>query len=192
MCSYRFCLDNESSLDRDQAFAGLQSRLIRYETQTTCSKEPCALSFALSPAPSPAVTSEPGSVPDGDTLQNSDVAPLKRKSWETDVGCSYPRKRYRASFSSRSAGCGVIKTQIESLTWNMILHPSDQGWWSRRAMTLCVLKAAAAAAHAPTSGLSANSQSDSSPPRPLAHLQPQDGHQVKNWSLWCDSWPLVC
>ncbi|XP_037532998.1 mdm2-binding protein [Nematolebias whitei] len=97
-----FCLDNESSLDRDQAFAWLQSRLIRHETQTTCSKEPCALSFALSPAPSPAVTSEPGSVPDGDALQNSDVAPLKRKSWETDVGCSYPRKRLVKSESNDS------------------------------------------------------------------------------------------
>uniref|UniRef100_A0AAQ4NYF4 MDM2 binding protein n=1 Tax=Gasterosteus aculeatus aculeatus TaxID=481459 RepID=A0AAQ4NYF4_GASAC len=73
-----FCLDNQRSLDRDQAFVKLQSRLIRHETQTTCSKEPCALPFALSPAPSPAVMSEPGSVPDGETLENADVARLKR------------------------------------------------------------------------------------------------------------------
>lgn len=97
MCSSRFCLDNQQSLDRDQAFVKLQSRLIRYETQTTCSKEPCALPFALSPAPSPAVMSEPGSVPDGETLQNADVARLKRRSWDTDVIGGHPRKRYGGS-----------------------------------------------------------------------------------------------
>ncbi len=92
--SSRFCLDNQHSLDRDQAFVKLQSRLIRYETQTTCSKEPCALPFALSPAPSPAVMSEPGSVPDGETLQNADVARLKRRSRDTDIIGGYPHKRY--------------------------------------------------------------------------------------------------
>ncbi|XP_044063825.1 mdm2-binding protein [Siniperca chuatsi] len=97
-----FCLDNQRSLDRDQAFVKLQSRLIRYETQTTCSKEPCALPFALSPAPSPAVISEPGSVPDGETLQNADVARLKRKSWDTDIFGGYPRKRLVKSESSDS------------------------------------------------------------------------------------------
>ncbi|KAM9353128.1 mdm2-binding protein [Symphorus nematophorus] len=97
-----FCLDNQRSLDRDQAFVKLQSRLIRYETQTTCSKEPCALPFALSPAPSPAVMSEPGSVPDGETLQNADVARLKRRSWDTDVVGGYPRKRLVKSESSDS------------------------------------------------------------------------------------------
>ncbi|XP_034729297.1 mdm2-binding protein [Etheostoma cragini] len=97
-----FCLDNQRSLDRDQAFVKLQSRLIRYETQTTCSKEPCALPFALSPAPSPAVMSEPGSVPDGETLQNADVARLKRRSWDTDIVGGYPRKRLVKSESSDS------------------------------------------------------------------------------------------
>uniref|UniRef100_A0A3B4F402 MDM2 binding protein n=1 Tax=Pundamilia nyererei TaxID=303518 RepID=A0A3B4F402_9CICH len=97
-----FCLDNQRSLDRDQAFVRLQSRLIRYETQTTCSKEPCALPFALSPAPSPAVMSEPGSVPDGETLQNNDVARLKRKSWEADIVGGYPHKRLAKSESSDS------------------------------------------------------------------------------------------
>ncbi|KAI3360854.1 hypothetical protein L3Q82_013074 [Scortum barcoo] len=97
-----FCLDNQRSLDRDQAFVKLQSRLIRYETQTTCSKEPSALPFALSPAPSPAVMSEPGSVPDGETLQNADVARLKRKSWDTDIIGGHPRKRLVKSESSDS------------------------------------------------------------------------------------------
>lgn len=92
--SCRYCLDNQRSLERDQGFVKLQSRLIRYETQTTCSKEPCALPFTLSPAPSPAVMSEPGSVPDGETLQNADVARLKRISWDTDIVGGYPRKRY--------------------------------------------------------------------------------------------------
>nr|WGL47437.1 mdm2 [Rachycentron canadum] len=97
-----FCLDNQRSLDRDQAFVRLQSRLIRHETQTTCSKEPCPLPFALSPAPSPAMMSEPGSVPDGETLQNADVARLKRRSWDTDIIGGYPRKRLVKSESSDS------------------------------------------------------------------------------------------
>ncbi|KAM3615013.1 uncharacterized protein V6R79_022194 [Siganus canaliculatus] len=97
-----FCLDNQRALDRDQSFVKLQSRLIRYETQTTCSKEPCALPFALSPAPSPAVMSEPGSVPDGETLQNADVARVKRRSREADVIGGYPRKRLVKSESSDS------------------------------------------------------------------------------------------
>ncbi|XP_077383004.1 mdm2-binding protein [Festucalex cinctus] len=97
-----FCLDNQRSVERDQTFVRLQSRLIRYETQTTCSREPCVLPFATSPAPSPAVTSEPGSVPDGETLQNADVARLKRRSWDADVVGGYPRKRQAKSESSDS------------------------------------------------------------------------------------------
>ncbi|KAM3873426.1 mdm2-binding protein [Diretmus argenteus] len=99
-----FCLDSQRALDRDRAFVRLQSRLIRYETQTTCSKEPSPLPFALSPAPSPAVMSEPGSVPDGEMLQNADVARLKRKSWDTDITGGYPRKRLAKSDSSDSLG----------------------------------------------------------------------------------------
>uniref|UniRef100_A0A667YB26 MDM2 binding protein n=1 Tax=Myripristis murdjan TaxID=586833 RepID=A0A667YB26_9TELE len=99
-----FCLDNQQALDRDRGFSRLQSRLIRYETQTTCSREPCPLPFALSPAPSPAVMSEPGSVPDGETLQNADVARLKRRSWDTDITGGYPRKRLAKSESSDSLG----------------------------------------------------------------------------------------
>uniref|UniRef100_A0A8C2X557 MDM2 binding protein n=1 Tax=Cyclopterus lumpus TaxID=8103 RepID=A0A8C2X557_CYCLU len=115
-----FCLDNQRSLDRDQAFVKLQSRLIRYETQTTCSKEPCALPFTLSPAPSPAVMSEPGSVPDGETLQNADVARLKRRSWDTDIIGGYPRKRLVKSESndslcSQSSGSSGTHPAIRSL-----------------------------------------------------------------------------
>ncbi|KAM4633825.1 mdm2-binding protein [Polymixia lowei] len=99
-----FCLDNRQALDRDRGFVRLQSRLIRYETQTTCSKEPCPLPFALSPAPSPAVMSEPGSVPDGEMLQNADVARVKRRSWDTDTVGGYPRKRLAKSESSDSIG----------------------------------------------------------------------------------------
>ncbi|XP_023265041.1 mdm2-binding protein isoform X3 [Seriola lalandi dorsalis] len=115
-----FCLDNQRSLDRDQAFVRLQSRLIRHETQTTCSKEPCALPFALSPAPSPAVMSEPGSVPDGETLQNADVARLKRRSWDTDIIGGYPRKRLVKSESSdslcsQSSGSSGTHPAIRSL-----------------------------------------------------------------------------
>lgn len=185
MCSSRFCLDNQSSLNRDQVFARLQSRLIRYETQTTCSKERCALPFALSPAPSPAVMSEPGSVPDGETLQNSDVAQLKRKSRETDIVGGYPRKRYHDSMSCFSAGCGLMKTiKRKSLMWNIIFFLSDQGWWSRRAATPCVLRAAAAAAHGSTSGVYNSSQSDPSPPQPLlAPLKLQGERQVTNLSV---------
>ncbi|XP_047217330.1 mdm2-binding protein [Girardinichthys multiradiatus] len=115
-----FCLDNQRSLDRDQAFLRLQSRLLRYETQTTCSKEPYALPFALSPAPSPAVMSEPGSVPDGETLQNNDVAQLKRRSWDTDVMGGCPRKRLVTSESSdslcsQSSGSSGTHPAIRSL-----------------------------------------------------------------------------
>lgn len=100
--SSRFCLDNQRSLARDQAFVKLQSRLVRYETQTTCSKEPSALPFALSPAPSPAVMSEPGSVPDGEMLENADVARLKRRSWDMEMISGYPRKRYSLLLSVSS------------------------------------------------------------------------------------------
>ncbi|KAJ8013215.1 hypothetical protein DPEC_G00050960 [Dallia pectoralis] len=99
-----FCLDQEGhrALDRDRAFVKLQSRVIRYETQTTCSKEPCLLPFALSPAPSPAVLSEPGSVPDGEAFLNSDLPRTKRRSWDTDV--IHPHKRLAKSVSSESLG----------------------------------------------------------------------------------------
>ncbi|XP_062320840.1 mdm2-binding protein isoform X2 [Osmerus eperlanus] len=100
-----FCLDKHKALERDWLMVKLQSRLIRYETQTTCTREPCPLAFALSPAPSPAVLSEPGSVPDGESLllQNADVSRLKRRSWDTDPA-GYPRKRLVKSESSECLG----------------------------------------------------------------------------------------
>lgn len=115
-----FCLDNQRSLDRDQSFVRLQSRLIRFETQTTCSKEPGALPFALSPAPSPSVMSEPGSVHDGETLQNADMARLKRRSWDTEIVGGYPRKRLVKSESSdslcsQSSGSSGTHPSIRSL-----------------------------------------------------------------------------
>uniref|UniRef100_H3CW74 MDM2 binding protein n=1 Tax=Tetraodon nigroviridis TaxID=99883 RepID=H3CW74_TETNG len=117
-----FCLDNQRCMDRDQAFVKLQSRLIRYETQTTCSKEPCALPFALSRAPSPAVMSEPGSVPDGETLENADVARLKRRSWDMEMVSGYPRKRLVKSESSDSL-CSQSSSSSE--TQPAISNPSD-------------------------------------------------------------------
>lgn len=86
-CHYHgleYCLDNRKALDRDVAFSELQSRLIRYETQTTCTRECCPIPFALSPLPSPAVLSEPGSVPDGESLQGADPLRLKRRSRDLD------------------------------------------------------------------------------------------------------------
>ncbi|KAJ0000218.1 hypothetical protein NQD34_012060, partial [Periophthalmus magnuspinnatus] len=115
-----FCLDNLRSLDRDQSFVRLQSRLIRFETQTTCTKEPGALPFALSPAPSPSVMSEPGSVHDGEMLQNVDVARLKRRSWDKEIVVGYPRKRLVKSESSdslcsQSSGSSGTHPTIRSL-----------------------------------------------------------------------------
>ncbi|KAG9333102.1 hypothetical protein JZ751_013481 [Albula glossodonta] len=100
-----FCLDEQKALDRDRSFVKLQSRLIRYETHTTCSKEPCPTPFTLSPAPSPAVLSEPGSVPDGEALlteMRGEPPRLKRRSRDTDG--VYPHKRLCKSESSESLG----------------------------------------------------------------------------------------
>ncbi|KAJ8394652.1 hypothetical protein AAFF_G00044550 [Aldrovandia affinis] len=100
-----FCLDEQKALERDRGLVKLQSRLIRYETHTTCSKEPCPIPFALSPAPSPAVLSEPGSVPDGEALLaeiKGEPPRLKRQSRDTDI--VYPHKRLSKSESSESLG----------------------------------------------------------------------------------------
>ncbi|XP_056618377.1 mdm2-binding protein isoform X2 [Triplophysa dalaica] len=96
------CLDEHKALERDRGFVKLQSRLIRYETQSTCCKDPCPVPFALSPALSPAVLSEPGSVPDGEAL-NSELARLKRRSRETDSHLQ-PHKRFCKSESTESLG----------------------------------------------------------------------------------------
>uniref|UniRef100_A0A8C3X5Y7 MDM2 binding protein n=1 Tax=Catagonus wagneri TaxID=51154 RepID=A0A8C3X5Y7_9CETA len=106
VCHYHgieYCLDDRKALERDGGFSELQSRLIRYETQTTCTRESFPVPAVLSPLPSPAVLSEPGSVPDGEALQ-SDLRPetsrLKRRS--KDLNCLYPPKRLVKSESSDS------------------------------------------------------------------------------------------
>ncbi|KAL8181700.1 UNVERIFIED_CONTAM: hypothetical protein K2H54_021930 [Gekko kuhli] len=92
-CHYHgleYCLDNRRALERDEGFAELQTRLIRYETQTTCTKECCPVPCVLSPLPSPAVLSEPGSMPDGESLRR-DVSKLKRRSRDQGGFCSQKR-----------------------------------------------------------------------------------------------------
>ncbi|NWU72061.1 MTBP protein, partial [Pterocles burchelli] len=105
-CHYHgleYCLDNRRALERDVGYAELQTRLIRYETQTTCTKECCPVPVVLSPLPSPAVLSEPGSVPDGESLQSefkTEASGLKRRS--KDLDCFYPKKRLTKSESTDS------------------------------------------------------------------------------------------
>ncbi|XP_057690574.1 mdm2-binding protein isoform X1 [Corythoichthys intestinalis] len=162
-----FCLDTQHSLDRDQAFVRLQSRLIRYETQTTCSKEPCVLPFVNSPAPSPAVMSEPGSVPDGETLQNADVARLKRRSWDTDVVGGYPCKRQAKSESSdfvcpQSNSSNGTPEAIKSLRQR---HSTSQS-----------VSSSTSSAHRKSSGLLNQSSGDKhkAPKRKTDHRQTED------------------
>ncbi|KAI4539513.1 hypothetical protein MG293_009908 [Ovis ammon polii] len=96
VCHYHgieYCLDDRKALERDGGFLELQSRLIRYETQTTCTRGSSPGPAVLSPLPSPAVLSEPTSVPDGEALQSelrTDVSRVKRRS--KDVNCLYPPK----------------------------------------------------------------------------------------------------
>ncbi|NXN14080.1 MTBP protein, partial [Indicator maculatus] len=105
-CHYHgleYCLDTRRALERDVSYAELQTRLIRYETQTTCTKECCPVPVVLSPLPSPAVLSEPGSVPDGESLQSefkTEASRLKHRSKELD--CFYPKKRLTKSESTDS------------------------------------------------------------------------------------------
>ncbi|NXG18488.1 MTBP protein, partial [Grallaria varia] len=105
-CHYHgleYCLDNRRALERDVGYTELQTRLIRYETQTTCTKECCPVPVVLSPLPSPAVLSEPGSVPDGESLQSefkTETSRLKRRS--KDLDCFYPKKRLTKSESTDS------------------------------------------------------------------------------------------
>ncbi|XP_053415273.1 mdm2-binding protein [Nycticebus coucang] len=106
VCHYHgieYCLDDRKALERDGGFSELQSRLIRYETQTTCTRESFPVPTVLSPLPSPAVLSETGSVPDGDSLQSelrTEVSRLKRRF--KDLDCLYPPKRLTKSQSSDS------------------------------------------------------------------------------------------
>uniref|UniRef100_A0A8C8SA45 MDM2 binding protein n=1 Tax=Pelusios castaneus TaxID=367368 RepID=A0A8C8SA45_9SAUR len=141
-CHYHgleYCLDNRKALERDVKFAELQTRLIRYETQTTCTKECCPVPCVLSPLPSPAVLSEPGSVPDGESLQSelrTEASRLKRRS--KDLDCFYPNKRLiktesTESLSSQSSGsqhsAGGVRQRPGrslSLTSMSVKHPSGQ------------------------------------------------------------------
>ncbi|XP_067323413.1 mdm2-binding protein isoform X2 [Anolis sagrei] len=125
-CRYHgleYCLDNRRALERDVGFSELQTRLIRYETQTTCTKECCPVPCILSPLPSPAVLSEPGSIPDGESLQRepqTEASRLKRRS--KDLDGLYPNKRLvksessdsllsQGSISNRSCPSGVVARQ---------------------------------------------------------------------------------
>ncbi|XP_045717553.1 mdm2-binding protein isoform X3 [Phyllostomus hastatus] len=106
VCHYHgieYCLDDRKSLERDGGFSELQSRLIRYETQTTCTRESVPVPTMLSPLPSPAVLSDPGSVPDGEAVQSellTEASRLKRRS--KDPHCLNPKKRLVKSESSDS------------------------------------------------------------------------------------------
>ncbi|XP_031213890.1 mdm2-binding protein isoform X2 [Mastomys coucha] len=96
-----YCLDGQKALERDGGFSELQSRLIRYETQTTCTRDSFPVPTMLSPLPSPAVLSEPQSVTEGEALQGelrTEVSGLKRRS--KDPSCLYPQKRITKSDSS--------------------------------------------------------------------------------------------
>ncbi|NWV64843.1 MTBP protein, partial [Malurus elegans] len=149
-CHYHgleYCLDNRRALERDLGYAELQTRLIRYETQTTCTKECCPVPLVLSPLPSPAVLSEPGSVPDGESLQSefkTETSRLKRRS--KDLDCFYPKKRLtksestdsllsQASGSSRSH-CAVAVTRKRSeKSVSVAAAPSKQPGQAPRAAT---------------------------------------------------------
>ncbi|NWV18740.1 MTBP protein, partial [Origma solitaria] len=149
-CHYHgleYCLDNRRALERDVGYAELQTRLIRYETQTTCTKECCPVPLVLSPLPSPAVLSEPGSVPDGESLQSefkTETSRLKRRS--KDLDCFYPKKRLtksestdsllsQASSSSRSH-CAIAVTRKRSeRSGSVAVVPSKEPGQAPRAAT---------------------------------------------------------
>ncbi|KAM7317070.1 hypothetical protein ACRRTK_023372 [Alexandromys fortis] len=107
-----YCLDDQKALERDGGFSELQSRLIRYETQTTCTRDSFPVPTVLSPLPSPAILSEPRSVPDGEALQSelrTEVSGLKRRS--KDPSCHYPQKRLT---KSESSDCLLSQTSCSS------------------------------------------------------------------------------
>ncbi|XP_004850281.1 mdm2-binding protein isoform X2 [Heterocephalus glaber] len=107
VCHYHgieYCLDDRKALERDGGFSELQSRLIRYETQTTCTRDSFLGPAVLSPIPSPAVPvlvpAEPGSGSDGKPLQSElgpgpgpgpEASRLTRRSGE--LSCPRPPKR---------------------------------------------------------------------------------------------------
>ncbi|XP_048451477.1 mdm2-binding protein isoform X1 [Rhincodon typus] len=106
-CHYHgveYCLDNSRALEKDIRFGKLQSRLIRYETNTTCSREQCPVVYGLSPLSSPAVLSEPGSVPDGEALQNDqkNTGGIGQKRTSRKVESFHLSKRLSKSKSTES------------------------------------------------------------------------------------------
>ncbi|KAF6323497.1 MDM2 binding protein [Rhinolophus ferrumequinum] len=137
VCHYHgieYCLDDRKSLERDGGFSELQSRLIRYETQTTCTRESLPVATVLSPLPSPAALSEPGSVPDGEALQSelrTEVSRLKRRS--KDLNCLYPNKRLVKSESSDS----LLSQTSSSSSHHHHAVPSRKQWAQRSLSGTC-------------------------------------------------------
>ncbi|KAM8785032.1 mdm2-binding protein [Rhynchonycteris naso] len=133
VCHYHgieYCLDDRKSLERDGGFSELQSRLIRFETQTTCTRESFPVPTVLSPLPSPAVLSEPGSVPNGEALQGelrTEPPRLKRKS--KDMNCLYPPKRLVKSESSDS-----LLSQTSSSTHRHHCAVTSRKPWAERSV----------------------------------------------------------
>uniref|UniRef100_A0AAY4CUP2 MDM2 binding protein n=1 Tax=Denticeps clupeoides TaxID=299321 RepID=A0AAY4CUP2_9TELE len=121
-----FCLDEQHALERDRALVRLQSRLIRYETQTTCSRELCPVAMALSPAPSPAVLSDPGSVPDGESLSQADAPRLKRRSHTGRNSSECP-----GSHGSTSSSSSVGVSGPHSISRNLRQHSGQSQSTSR-------------------------------------------------------------
>uniref|UniRef100_A0A4W3I9S6 MDM2 binding protein n=1 Tax=Callorhinchus milii TaxID=7868 RepID=A0A4W3I9S6_CALMI len=123
-CHYHgleYCLDNRRALEKDIAFGKLQSRLIRYETNTTCSRECSPVIYGLSPLPSPAVLSEPGSVPDDETLQSeqktADGSGQKRRSRATDsLNSQYSLCMSQGSGSSGHHSAGALRERLGRLS----------------------------------------------------------------------------
>ncbi|KAM5211391.1 mdm2-binding protein isoform 2-T2 [Hipposideros larvatus] len=137
VCHYHgieYCLDDRKSLERDGGFSELQSRLIRYETQTTCTRDSLPAAAVLSPLPSPAALSEPGSVPDGEALQTElrpEVSRLKRRS--KDLNCLYPNKRLVKSESSDS----LLSQSSGSTGQHHHAMPSRKQWAQRSLSVTC-------------------------------------------------------
>ncbi|XP_072117208.1 mdm2-binding protein isoform X3 [Mobula birostris] len=110
-----YCLDHSRALEKDIGFGKLQSRLIRYETNTTCSREHCPVVYRLSPLPSPVVLSEPGSAPDGEALQSTTLKKrtdrCEQKQRSKKVECLHPSKRL-----VKSKSVEYLKSQIAPRT----------------------------------------------------------------------------
>lgn len=119
-CHYHgveYCLDHSKALEKDIGFGKLQSRLIRYETNTTCSREHCPVVYGLSPLPSPAVPSEPGRAPDGEALQTTNEHGQNLRSRKVD--CLHPSRRL-----AKCKNVEYLKSQ-NSLSTSQSRHHSE-------------------------------------------------------------------